>query len=47
MNFEHMPELKSENGYYFVLLSMAMITFAIGVWFYRKGWLPGSAKELD
>jgi magnesium transporter len=47
MNFENMPELKTENGYYFVLLSMAMMTSAIGVWFHRKGWLPGSAKEAD
>lgn len=46
MNFEHMPELKNEHGYYYVLSSMALITFAIGVWFYRKGWLPGSG-ELD
>lgn len=39
MNFENMPELKSENGYYILLGVMASIVAGLVVWFRRKGML--------
>jgi magnesium transporter len=39
MNFEFMPELKWKMGYPSVLIVMAVITFAIYLWFKKKKWL--------
>jgi magnesium transporter len=39
MNFDFMPELKWRLGYPAVLLSMAIVTIIIYVWFRKKGWL--------
>lgn len=39
MNFEYMPELHHQNGYYIVLFAMALISVGIFVWVYRRGWL--------
>lgn len=39
MNFEHMPELKSEHGYHYTLATMFLIAIAIFAWIYKKGWL--------
>lgn len=39
MNFEHMPELRSEYGYPTALASMAIVAGAIYWWFHRKGWI--------
>lgn len=39
MNFEHMPELHTENGYYYVMSSMAFISLGIFFWVWRRGWL--------
>ncbi len=39
MNFEHMPELKTEHGYHFTLMAMLFIAVAIFAWIYKKGWL--------
>jgi magnesium transporter len=39
MNFEHMPELHSQSGYFILLgimLSIAVILLSV---FYRKKWL--------
>jgi len=41
MNFEHMPELKSENGYYVVLGVMAVISIGLFSWMYLRGWIKG------
>lgn len=41
MNFEHMPELKSENGYFVVLGIMATISIGLFTWMYRRGWIKG------
>lgn len=41
MNFEHMPELKSENGYYLVLGVMAAISIGLFSWMYQRGWIKG------
>ncbi len=43
MNFEHMPELKWEYGYWIALALMASVAATILIWFYRKGWL--SSRE--
>lgn len=39
MNFEHMPEIHTQNGYFYVIGSMAMISLGIYIWVWRKGWL--------
>lgn len=39
MNFDFMPELKWRLGYPAVLLSMAIVTMVIYIWFRKKGWL--------
>lgn len=39
MNFENMPELKTQNGYFVTLGFMALIAVLIFVWIYRKGWI--------
>ncbi len=39
MNFEHMPELKMEYGYYYVLSAMILIGITMFAWFKYKGWL--------
>ena len=39
MNFEHIPELKMQWGYYYLLSLMTIISTVIFFWFYRKGWL--------
>ena len=44
MNFENMPELRSERGYYVVLGLMIVIAIGMLVYFRRRGWL-GSARE--
>jgi magnesium transporter len=38
MNFENMPELTWEYGYFMVLLIMAVISIQMFLWFKRKGW---------
>jgi magnesium transporter len=39
MNFDIMPELRSQWGYPLVLAAMGGITLAIYLWFRRRGWL--------
>ncbi|HEX9998205.1 MAG TPA: magnesium/cobalt transporter CorA [Abditibacterium sp.] len=39
MNFENMPELKTHNGYFFVLGVMATAVATLFAMFKRKGWL--------
>jgi magnesium transporter len=38
MNFENMPELKWHNGYYAVLLLMALVGFIQAYWLWKRGW---------
>lgn len=40
MNFQHMPELSSPNGYPAVIAIMVTVATGLLFWFYRKGWLP-------
>lgn len=39
MNFENMPELKFDYGYFMVLGIMAVVVIFITYWIYKKGWL--------
>ncbi len=39
MNFENMPELKTEMGYFMTLGGMALITILLLVYFWRRGWI--------
>lgn len=39
MNFKYMPELEMHNGYFVVLLGMALIALGIFIWVYKRGWL--------
>lgn len=39
MNFENMPELKSEHGYFITLGTMGVITILLLWYFWRRGWI--------
>jgi magnesium transporter len=39
MNFENMPELKTQFGYYITLSVMLFVAAALIVYFWRKGWI--------
>jgi magnesium transporter len=39
MNFDNMPELHQANGYFYVLITMILVSLGIFIWVYRKGWL--------
>ena len=38
MNFENMPELKWQNGYFGVMILMTVIGMGMYIWFRKKGW---------
>jgi magnesium transporter len=38
MNFENMPELKWHNGYFLILLVMALVGFIQACWLWKRGW---------
>lgn len=39
MNFENIPELRWERGYFLVLGLMVFVSVSIFIWFRKKGWL--------
>ena len=39
MNFDNMPELRTQNGYFFVLGGMLVIVLGMLNYFRRKRWL--------
>lgn len=39
MNFENMPELHSENGYFVTIGAMVAIAIVLLIYFWRKGWI--------
>ena len=39
MNFENMPELKTQLGYFATLGQMALITIVLLLYFWRRGWI--------
>jgi magnesium transporter len=45
MNFDNMPELHSKYGYYAVWIIMLAVAVAMLLFFKRRGWIGGSAKE--
>lgn len=45
MNFENMPELKSQLGYFVVLMIMAVVAILLLVVFWRLGWI-GTGKSI-
>lgn len=49
MNFEHMPELKWQNGYFIVLGGMGLLGFGLLIYFRVRGWLgvPDEPNEPD
>lgn len=46
MNFDNMPELKSENGYWLTLGGMAIITLVLLIYFRRRGWILQKEEEM-
>lgn len=44
MNFENMPELHAERGYYAVLAVMVVMALGMLVYFRRRGWLGGGTR---
>ncbi len=47
MNFENMPELKTQNGYYMTLVAMGLITISLLIYFWRLGWIFQSEPPID
>ena len=50
MNFENMPELKTQRGYFFTLGLMALVAASLIGYFWYKGWIfkkGGEAEEND
>ena len=45
MNFRHMPELETRNGYFIVLGVMAVLGLGMFAWFIHKGWLTPKRKS--
>jgi len=39
MNFDHMPELRSPNGYFLTLGAMALLAISLLFYFWRRGWI--------
>ena len=39
MNFENMPELKSQNGYYATIGVMVILTIGLLIYFWKRGWI--------
>jgi magnesium transporter len=47
MNFENMPELKSQNGYFAVLGIMVIVTASLLIYFWRRGWIFQKDTPVD
>jgi len=47
MNFENMPELKTQFGYYTTLVVMALVTIILLMYFWRRGWIFQREPALD
>ena len=46
MNFENMPELKSEHGYWITLGAMFVLTVVLLWYFWRRGWIFQKDEEI-
>jgi len=47
MNFDNMPELRTQYGYYVILGVMALITALLLIYFWRKGWIFQGEPDVD
>ncbi len=50
MNFENMPELKTQNGYFITIAVMLFVTVGLLGYFWQKGWIfenNGNIKKSD
>ena len=47
MNFENMPELKTELGYFMTLGLMGFITIVLLIYFWRRGWIFQRDAEIE
>jgi magnesium transporter len=47
MNFDNMPELKSEHGYWLTLGAMALITVTLLIYFWRRGWIFEKSPPIN
>lgn len=47
MNFENMPELKTEKGYFITLGAMTLLSLVLLVYFWRLGWIFQREPEID
>lgn len=46
MNFENMPELKTEHGYFLTIGTMALLTIILLIYFWRRGWIFQKEPEV-
>ena len=44
MNFENIPELKYQNGYYFIMAFMLILGISLLIYFIKRGWLNKEDK---
>ena len=47
MNFENMPETKTEFGYFITLGLMALITIVLLIYFWRRGWIFQRDAQIE
>jgi magnesium transporter len=47
MNFENMPELKKEWGYFIVLGLMVLVATSLMIFFWRKGWIGNPNPKIE
>jgi magnesium transporter len=47
MNFDNMPELKTQNGYFAVIGLMVIVAIGMLIFFWKKGWLGGHDEKND
>lgn len=47
MNFENMPELKTEFGYFMTLGLMVVLTIVLLLYFWRRGWIFQRDAEIE
>lgn len=45
MNFEHMPELATQNGYFVVWAIMITVAVGMLIFFWRRGWIGSGEKK--
>jgi magnesium transporter len=45
MNFEHMPELGTQYGYFVVWGIMLVVALGMLVFFWRRGWIGSGEKS--